>query len=443
MAISRLSVKVGKTGKAQPHAAYIARQGQYADRLERGEKLEAADHGNLPSWAQHDPLLFWKAADLYERSNGSTYREHELALPRELNPAQRLALVQDWIKQELGDSHTYQFAIHTPRASDGREQPHCHLMFCERKLDGIARDPEQFFKRYNSKNPERGGARKANTGLKFSERQTALSAQRHRWEVLANEHLKSAGHDVSIDMRSYANQGVDKTPERKLLPSQWHNPTIKNNLITLRQIRQEQSEQQAALVQQIPDLKTAIVQQQEAAKYRELLQPRRIEKLFLEELAGVEKAQEEKLKSLQANVDYWSRTQSDHLGQRPEKGLFGRLSYPKRLADWEQKQDHIIESKVALEMEMIQVKRTDTQAQAEAEFRRKHPVLAEEKHRLALEQQQQEEAQQQARELEHRKKEIAEEFERRKKEIAEREERRKQREQQRIRQRNKGQNFER
>ena len=39
MAIGRLSMKVGKAGKAGPHAAYIAREGQYASRLERGLPL--------------------------------------------------------------------------------------------------------------------------------------------------------------------------------------------------------------------------------------------------------------------------------------------------------------------------------------------------------------------------------------------------------------------
>ena len=52
MAIGRLSMKVGKAGKAGPHAAYIAREGQYADRLKRGEKLEATEAGNMPAWAQ-------------------------------------------------------------------------------------------------------------------------------------------------------------------------------------------------------------------------------------------------------------------------------------------------------------------------------------------------------------------------------------------------------
>ena len=33
----------------------------------------------------------------------------------------------------------------------------CLMNVCK---DGIERDPEQYFKRYNSKNPERGGAKK-------------------------------------------------------------------------------------------------------------------------------------------------------------------------------------------------------------------------------------------------------------------------------------------
>ena len=40
MAIARLSMKAGKAGKAGPHAAYIAREGEYAHRREKGEALE-------------------------------------------------------------------------------------------------------------------------------------------------------------------------------------------------------------------------------------------------------------------------------------------------------------------------------------------------------------------------------------------------------------------
>lgn len=160
MAIGRLSMKVGKAGKAGPHAAYIAREGQYANRLDKGERLEATEVGNMPAWAADQPQAFWQAADAFERSNGTTYREMEIALPRELDAAQRVELVKDWVRQEIGDRHAYQWAIHVPLALDGKDQPHVHLMFSERQVDGIERDPEQYFKRYNGKSSEKGGARK-------------------------------------------------------------------------------------------------------------------------------------------------------------------------------------------------------------------------------------------------------------------------------------------
>ena len=45
--------------------------------------LEHSAYGNMPKWAEHNPITFWEAADLYERKNGSTYREYEIALPRD------------------------------------------------------------------------------------------------------------------------------------------------------------------------------------------------------------------------------------------------------------------------------------------------------------------------------------------------------------------------
>ena len=156
MAIARLQAKVGQVGKGAAHAEYIAREGKYAARLERGEKLEATEAGNMPAWATADPALFWQAADRHERANGTAYREFELALPRELTPDDRAALVRDWVRQELGDRHAYQWAIHNPRAVDGGEQPHAHLMFSERQRDGIDRNPDRYFKRYNAKAPREG-----------------------------------------------------------------------------------------------------------------------------------------------------------------------------------------------------------------------------------------------------------------------------------------------
>lgn len=233
MAIARLSVKTGGVGKAASHAEYIERDGKYEKK--KNDDLEYSDSGNMPTWAEENPKLFWQAADLYERKNGSTYREFEIALPRELNPEQRIELVQDFIDQEMGTKYPYQVAIHNPKAMDDLDQPHAHLMFNERLQDGIERDPQQYFKRYNSKAPEKGGAKKDNTGKDYQTRKDEIRDLRQRWEEISNRHLERAGLDIRIDMRSYKDQGIEKDPEKKLLPSQAKDPIIREALSQSRQ----------------------------------------------------------------------------------------------------------------------------------------------------------------------------------------------------------------
>jgi len=215
MASYHLSVKTGGKGNASPHADYIAREGKYA--REKDSDLEHKESGNMPAWAEHKPSEFWKAADTSERANGCTYREIEIALPRELKPEQRLELVRDFVQQEIGDRHAYQFAIHNPKAAiAGGEQPHAHIMFSERLNDGIHRDPEQYFRRANSKDPERGGAKKMRFGETPTERKEHLFAQRERWADLQNKYLERYQHTDRVDARSLKDQGIEREPERHL-----------------------------------------------------------------------------------------------------------------------------------------------------------------------------------------------------------------------------------
>lgn len=216
MASYHLSAKIGAKGKAAAHASYISREGKYSGR-ERYEDLEATGSGNMPKWAEQNPAHFWNAADEHERANGSAYREIEVALPRELTPEQRRGLVEDFVRQELGDQHAYQWAIHTPKAAlDGGEQPHAHIMYSERRMDGIERDPDQFFKRYNSKNPEKGGAQKASGGKARGEMKQELLELRERWANVQNRHLYMHGHDVQVDHRSHKDRGIEREPEKHL-----------------------------------------------------------------------------------------------------------------------------------------------------------------------------------------------------------------------------------
>ena len=256
MALGRISIKVGMKGKALPHSKYILREDQYAQKNNKLEKLEYIEHGNMPQWAEQNPKLFWEMADLHERKNGSTYREHIITLPRELNESQRLDLVQDWVAQEIGDKYAYSFAIHNPTAMDGKEQPHCHLMFSERLLDGIERDPEQFFKRYNSKDPSKGGAKKDNTGLMDSVRKTLIKEQRNRWEQLCNKHLAKAYEFIpepppEINMRNWLEKGLNQKPIN-LTMKELRDPNIRqsyvNRLQSKRNFEQAQNELENAKI---------------------------------------------------------------------------------------------------------------------------------------------------------------------------------------------------
>jgi hypothetical protein len=112
-------------------------------------------------WAK-DPADFWKAADTHERANAKVYMEYELALPNELTPEQRKTLVEAFLNEHVA-SHQYphSYAIHNVKSRiGGIDQPHCHLMLSLKANDGLDRTPETYFKRFNPKNPEKGGAKK-------------------------------------------------------------------------------------------------------------------------------------------------------------------------------------------------------------------------------------------------------------------------------------------
>ena len=195
MAIYHLSVSTRARGFGASHASYIERSGKYAGK----DDLAASQSGNMPAWAVDQPGRFWEAADVYERANGRAYRELEISLPRELSAQQRIELVREFVDGTLGDRHAYTWAIHNPVASDGQEQPHVHLMFSERVMDGIDRDPAQFFKRWNAKEPEKGGAGKD----RAMNAKSFVTQIREDWANTANDYLERVGLSVRIDHRSY------------------------------------------------------------------------------------------------------------------------------------------------------------------------------------------------------------------------------------------------
>lgn len=212
MTISRMNAKIGKKGNATPHHAYICGINQY----EKKQGVMLTQSGNMPSWAVADPAKFWAMADERERANGTTYKEHTLSLPRELNLEQQKIVVDRWIEKELGDKHPYTYAIHHAKAKDGGLNPHAHLMFSKRTNDDIERTPEQYFKRYNPKDPSRGGARKADTGMTRGDMRKELTEQRERWGEHLRQCLQEFGLDEiakTVDMRAWHERGLAEPPK--------------------------------------------------------------------------------------------------------------------------------------------------------------------------------------------------------------------------------------
>lgn len=359
-------MKVGKAGKASPHAAYIARQGQYANRLEHGEKLTAVEAGNMPAWAQNNPLEFWQSADANERKNGTTYREMEIALPRELDTAQQVELVREWVKQEIGERHAYQWAIHVPKAVDGGEQPHVHLMFSERQLDGIERDPDQYFKRYNAKHPERGGARKGygqNAGktLSRTERAAELKELRGRWESMCNSHLERSGHESRIDMRSHAERGTGIEPEAKQLPSQWRGAG-RDNVIEFRAARQELAESRKALAATVPDARGELINLEHERQCRDIHrraihEPEKVQDEYASAWNKIRQGITTQVNRIQSRIEDMlsiaEKLRDGHKRQAPEQPsklqFWKQEAYQKESEQWREKGNRLINRCYTLE----------------------------------------------------------------------------------------------
>lgn len=199
MASYHLKLGHRKKGYAKAQAEYICREGKYA-KLRDGEEIVYVESGNMPYWAEKKPREFFAAADKYERENGRSCTTIIMAIPNELDNQAQIELVKEFVNRELGENLPYIFAIHNKPAEfdKTKKQPHVHLMFSERKLDGIERNDFNFFRKKNKNHPELGGCGKDRDWNKVSK----LLAIRKNWEVDQNRYLEAAGINERVDCRN-------------------------------------------------------------------------------------------------------------------------------------------------------------------------------------------------------------------------------------------------
>ena len=208
MATYHLSLKSGKVGNGKTHAEYILREGKYAG-SQKAEEL-VFKSANLPHWCS-SAIDFFEKTDIYERINGSAYKEFEIALPNELSHEENQKLVEEFIKNHIGNNKVWAYAIHTKPATfaSDQEQIHAHIMFCERIVENgmeKAKGPSTFFKRYNAKNPSKGGYQKDRSLADYKVRSKNVISIRQSWENQINKAYKEKGINERVSCKTISAQ---------------------------------------------------------------------------------------------------------------------------------------------------------------------------------------------------------------------------------------------
>jgi Ti-type conjugative transfer relaxase TraA len=210
VAIYHLSVKV--ISRADGRSAVAAAAYRSASELQDEKLGRAHDFTNkagvihseilLPEGAPArlaDRATLWNEVEAAEkRKDAQLAREIEIALPRELTKAQAIGLAQDFVREQfVARGMVADLNVHWARTANGEDQPHAHVMLTMREVG-----PEGFGKKVREWN-----------------RTELLVGWRERWAELANERLAELGHDLKIDHRSHAAQGIDLEPQNKIGPA--------------------------------------------------------------------------------------------------------------------------------------------------------------------------------------------------------------------------------
>lgn len=217
MAIYNLRVEPDRGRSAVYRYEYTLRVNDFS--WEKNSKYDDFLFGqnvNMPDFASEDPKLFWESCENYERANANTFRTIDFSLPAELSDEENIELAARFAEELFGDKFVYSMAVHSkPSGVQSIQNIHCHIMFSERKLDGIERDPKEFFKRFNRKNPQLGGCEKTDEWTAYSK----LYYIRQTWERIANEKLQEKGLE-KISCRSLYAQRLDSLLEENYLKAE-------------------------------------------------------------------------------------------------------------------------------------------------------------------------------------------------------------------------------
>ena len=193
MAIYSLNHKA--IGKATQDRAYTAAAHiRYITRASACREIAGSRMPVDPDKAER----WFRSEEKTDRKNARICDKVMIALPKELDAEQRVALVRDFAERVTQGKAPWLAAVHD-KGKD-RRNPHCHIVF---------RDRDQ-----NGRRCLHMSAGKSERALLREKGIDAMTTERMRvmWEHAANEHLERAGHRERIDHRSLEAQGVERQP---------------------------------------------------------------------------------------------------------------------------------------------------------------------------------------------------------------------------------------
>lgn len=157
-----------------------------------------------PEWMQ-DRERYWNAYQRFEyqkRSDPRFARSAVLPLPRELDEAQNMAFLKDFLNENfVKRGYVVDVAVHYNLASDQGDNLHAHVLVSDR---AIGADGEFMRTKDRTMNSVK-----------------TLEGWRASWEDLANQHIAMAGLDSQVTIQSYEAQGIAKTGGVHLGPRGW------------------------------------------------------------------------------------------------------------------------------------------------------------------------------------------------------------------------------
>ncbi len=168
---------------------------------------------NAPVWAKNIQKLVSEDRELglqvlsdlanaaEKRADAQVYREIEFSLPRELTYEQNKKLAAEYVQDQFcGLGMLAIQSFHVEKCDEtGELNPHCHTFFLTREL--VEGDSSH------------GLSDKKNRDWNQKE---VHEVWREQWAQYASFHLKMYGHDITLDHRSYKDQGIDIEPQLKL-----------------------------------------------------------------------------------------------------------------------------------------------------------------------------------------------------------------------------------